>query len=236
MPFTPAEAMRLRTRNSASSTRRHSSTDSRPWGEESIDHSRRALSERTGSSQSLNPNLLSALPGSSTLTSRRTSHKITTHKIAEQGRRNRVNTALRELDALVPGERMPDNSGVVGPKAGVNWGNSKAAVVERAVAYIRRLQPVLAFSGQTFDFGASARDLDRLGRELDGVKMEFSARLMESPPARKRKWVGEDEESQVNGSATGGAESNGDGWDLDVGANTGEDVVEALLARWTKAC
>lgn len=60
---------------------------------------------------------------SAELTSKRTSHKL-----AEQGRRNRINVALQELADLVA------------PNAAVN---SKANTVETAIKYIKRLQAEL---------------------------------------------------------------------------------------------
>lgn len=60
---------------------------------------------------------------SAELTSKRTSHKL-----AEQGRRNRINVALQELADLVA------------PNAAVN---SKANTVETAIKYIKRLQTEL---------------------------------------------------------------------------------------------
>ncbi|MCJ1309213.1 hypothetical protein MMC25_002870 [Agyrium rufum] len=69
------------------------------------------------------------------LTSKRTSHKI-----AEQGRRNRINTALVEIASLLPsGWGGHNDSGDTNP-AGHNAGNSKARTVEAAIEYIRALQ------------------------------------------------------------------------------------------------
>ncbi|KAI4264126.1 MAG: hypothetical protein L6R42_000763 [Xanthoria sp. 1 TBL-2021] len=90
---------------------------------------------------------------STNLTSKRTSHKI-----AEQGRRNRINTALQEIAALLP----PTPNGAT-PKDGMNGlttsgkvtspgasvmltgtaaqqSNSKASTVELAIDYIKTLQ------------------------------------------------------------------------------------------------
>lgn len=93
---------------------------------------------------------------SSGLTSKRTSHKI-----AEQGRRNRINDALKEMQALLPALSAKDkstnghNSGdgegedsKDSPKTGGGGGssseakaaNSKAATVESAIEYIKVLQ------------------------------------------------------------------------------------------------
>ncbi|KAF1991942.1 hypothetical protein K402DRAFT_321568 [Aulographum hederae CBS 113979] len=86
---------------------------------------------------------------STNLTSKRTSHKI-----AEQGRRNRINSALVELQGLVPpgiGVKSPEiqasgsGEGGGGGGSGRNsasssGGNSKAATVESAIEYIRLLK------------------------------------------------------------------------------------------------
>jgi hypothetical protein len=86
---------------------------------------------------------------STNLTSKRTSHKI-----AEQGRRNRINLALQEMHRLLPkvsgkggtpstpgpmdhdSPKREDDDG----KGGKGGGNSKAATVESAIDYIRALQ------------------------------------------------------------------------------------------------
>jgi Helix-loop-helix DNA-binding domain len=79
------------------------------------------------------------------------SSKRTSHKLAEQGRRNRINVALKEMEALLPpipftkGKR--DRSGSIdsdlGDKSAAS-NNSKASTVELAIAYIRALQAELA--------------------------------------------------------------------------------------------
>jgi hypothetical protein len=86
------------------------------------------------------------------LTSKRTSHKI-----AEQGRRDRINTALKEIESLLPqGSKPPEakgemnisnstGNGLDGDKASNSaQGNSKASSVEMAIVYIRSLQTELA--------------------------------------------------------------------------------------------
>ena len=83
------------------------------------------------------------------LTSKRTSHKI-----AEQGRRQRINVALAEMQKLLPGTSPSISakigSGYVndddedddedGKRGGKGGGNSKAATVEAAIRYIKLLQ------------------------------------------------------------------------------------------------
>ncbi|KAF2491936.1 hypothetical protein BU16DRAFT_98603 [Lophium mytilinum] len=88
---------------------------------------------------------------STNLTSKRTSHKI-----AEQGRRNRINTALLEMQTLLPSPQIkakdasdsksPEGNGSGGSAGSVKAApavqsnSSKAATVETAIEYIRKLQ------------------------------------------------------------------------------------------------
>lgn len=88
---------------------------------------------------------------STNLTSKRTSHKI-----AEQGRRNRINLALQEMLRLLPRTsstpkdiaKSPDvnGDGDAGGEASAKAsaaaanGNSKAATVESAIEYIKALK------------------------------------------------------------------------------------------------
>lgn len=94
---------------------------------------------------------------STNLTSKRTSHKI-----AEQGRRNRINTALQEIASLLPPPK-PASHGTMGPQSNENGpdngtsatphhimsgtaaqqSNSKASTVEMAIEYIKSLQSEL---------------------------------------------------------------------------------------------
>lgn len=85
---------------------------------------------------------------STNLTSKRTSHKI-----AEQGRRNRINTALQEIASLLP-PSTPQINGQSGSIGGTSpslmmsgtlaqQSNSKASTVELAIEYIKNLQKEL---------------------------------------------------------------------------------------------
>ena len=89
---------------------------------------------------------------STNLTSKRTSHKI-----AEQGRRNRINSALQEIATLLPnsvkeGIEADENSSGTEKKdpkgantaANANTPNSKASTVELAIIYIKQLQKEVA--------------------------------------------------------------------------------------------
>lgn len=78
---------------------------------------------------------------STNLTSKRTSHKI-----AEQGRRNRINSALQEIATLLPTGTIiegKDSGGELSDKKDPKTGatpNSKASTVEMAIEYIKQLK------------------------------------------------------------------------------------------------
>ena len=80
---------------------------------------------------------------STNLTSKRTSHKI-----AEQGRRNRINTALQEIASLLPPQTPPagaqsgsgGQAGLIMTGSAAQQSNSKASTVELAIDYIKTLQ------------------------------------------------------------------------------------------------
>lgn len=82
------------------------------------------------------------------------SSKRTNHKLAEQGRRNRINSALKEIEALIPAEfiqaRQVKEAVTSGTKPGekekeksANQAISKASAVEMAIDYIKALQKSL---------------------------------------------------------------------------------------------
>lgn len=82
---------------------------------------------------------------STNLTSKRTSHKI-----AEQGRRNRINSALQEIATLLPqppkeskSESEERKEREKEAKAG-GAPNSKASTVELAIEYIKQLKQEVA--------------------------------------------------------------------------------------------
>lgn len=79
------------------------------------------------------------------------SSKRTSHKIAEQGRRNRINIALKEIESLLPAsitaaasrkdkESAKDQGADSGDKPSAAQGASKASTVEMAITYIKSLQ------------------------------------------------------------------------------------------------
>ncbi|EGC46128.1 phosphorus acquisition-controlling protein [Histoplasma capsulatum var. duboisii H88] len=82
------------------------------------------------------------------------SSKRTNHKLAEQGRRNRINTALKEIESLLPPSLIREREKA--DKVGIDGGDattskssdrpsstqtiSKASTVEMAIVYIKSLQ------------------------------------------------------------------------------------------------
>jgi hypothetical protein len=106
---------------------------------------------------------------STNLTSKRTSHKI-----AEQGRRNRINIALQEMLSLLPTATLRNSSKEENsPGSEENQkkadafkgnGNSKAATVESAIDYIRILQKETTENAKAVE--ERDRECDRLKRKL----------------------------------------------------------------------
>lgn len=132
---------------------------------------------------------------STNLTSKRTSHKI-----AEQGRRNRINLALQEMLSLLPAKNgtpqtlnvknaMDDDddmddegngragSGGGNGKAsalGKHGGNSKAATVESAIEYIRCLQTERYHFCQRIE--ERDKEVEELRRRLDDMERRLGDR------------------------------------------------------------
>lgn len=103
---------------------------------------------------------------STNLTSKRTSHKI-----AEQGRRNRINSALQEIATLLPrgakdsgGEKSGSGDAeeiaeATSAKSAAQSANSKASTVEQAIEYIKQLKQDVATANQR------AEEAERLLKE-----------------------------------------------------------------------
>lgn len=130
------------------------------------------------------------------------SSKRTNHKLAEQGRRNRINNALKEIEGLIPVEYAKMKTAKeaaacnVKPsdkekeKAG-NQAISKASTVEMAIDYIKSLQHELA--GTRLKLAAAEA---RLG-EKEGTESSKSS-----------SHSGSNEEAITNGGSTGVASPN----------------------------
>lgn len=114
------------------------------------------------------------------LTSKRTSHKV-----AEQGRRNRINDALKEMQTLLPPKnKINGASGSDGsPEAGngpngkaddketaeIKSNNSKAATVESACLYVRQLQK------ENAHVQSLARENEQLKKRLAELEVKSEA-------------------------------------------------------------
>ncbi|KAI5301287.1 hypothetical protein KEM55_006258 [Ascosphaera atra] len=93
------------------------------------------------------------------------SSKRTNHKLAEQGRRNRINAALKEIETLIPStfaqqysqskerekEKNGGNAGSPVISAKSSQPISKASTVEMAIVYIKALQAELGETKQRLD-------------------------------------------------------------------------------------
>ncbi|KAF1966995.1 hypothetical protein BU23DRAFT_308909 [Bimuria novae-zelandiae CBS 107.79] len=105
---------------------------------------------------------------STNLTSKRTSHKI-----AEQGRRNRINTALQEMQALLPSPHLNGKESK-SPESmtAAQSNNSKAAKVESAIEYIKALQHQCSEKDKLLD--QKDQEVETLRRELAALKRSSS--------------------------------------------------------------
>lgn len=113
---------------------------------------------------------------STNLTSKRTSHKI-----AEQGRRNRINSALQEIATLLPAGVLPEgkDSGAESgdkkdkdSKDSKNGGgpNSKASTVELAIDYIKQLKKDLEAKDKEIEAERKRAELaEKKLQEKDGA-------------------------------------------------------------------
>lgn len=113
------------------------------------DTASRLLASKSNYQNILEGNLVPGVSYPSELSTNLTS-KRTSHKIAEQGRRNRINTALQEIATLLPKGALAeckDSGGESSDKKdgkGGNTPNSKASTVEMAIEYIKQLQEEVA--------------------------------------------------------------------------------------------
>lgn len=123
------------------------------------------------------------------LTSKRTSHKV-----AEQGRRNRINEALKEMQALIPSSKEAkgtpeDNGEADSPEVGADGketkesiaksNSSKAATVESANKYIRQLKDMDA--AQKAAMLALKKENDEMKRRLEELTKLAKGSGKESP-------------------------------------------------------
>lgn len=113
-------------------------------GPEAEDAASQLLASKSNYQRILEGNTLPGVSYPSELSTNLTS-KRTSHKIAEQGRRNRINSALQEIAALLPA--LPKESEEESRRdktVGAGGPNSKASTVELAIDYIKQLQREVA--------------------------------------------------------------------------------------------
>jgi hypothetical protein len=104
---------------------------------------------------------------STNLTSKRTSHKI-----AEQGRRNRINMALQEMQALLPSPLMAAQDAKSPDSSAAQSSNSKAAKVESAIDYIRQLKQEVSERDQLIE--SKDLEMEQLRKELAALRRSSS--------------------------------------------------------------
>ncbi|OAL05665.1 hypothetical protein IQ06DRAFT_211666 [Phaeosphaeriaceae sp. SRC1lsM3a] len=118
---------------------------------------------------------------STNLTSKRTSHKI-----AEQGRRNRINMALQEMQALLPSPIIAA-ADAKSPETAAQSSNSKAAKVESAIDYIKQLKQEVSEKDRLIE--SKDQEMEQLRKELAALRrsssvgsaMEATAQLKSEP-------------------------------------------------------
>lgn len=116
-----------------------------PGGLTAEDTASRLLASKSNYQNILEGNLVPGVSYPSELSTNLTS-KRTSHKIAEQGRRNRINSALQEIATLLPQGTIiegKDSGCESGDKKDAKNGgtpNSKASTVEMAIEYIKQLK------------------------------------------------------------------------------------------------
>lgn len=118
-----------------------------PGGMSAEDTASRLLASKSNYQNILEGNTVPGVTYPSELSTNLTS-KRTSHKIAEQGRRNRINSALQEIATLLPqplkesGES--DNADKKERDKAGGAPNSKASTVELAIEYIKQLKQEVA--------------------------------------------------------------------------------------------
>lgn len=122
-----------------------------PGGSTAEDTASRLLASKSNYQNILEGNLVPGVSYPSELSTNLTS-KRTSHKIAEQGRRNRINSALQEIATLLPKEVLAESKDSGGESSDKKDGkggststpSSKASTVEMAIEYIKQLQKEVA--------------------------------------------------------------------------------------------
>ncbi|ROW11223.1 hypothetical protein VMCG_01460 [Cytospora schulzeri] len=120
-----------------------------PGGLTAEDTASRLLASKSNYQNILEGNFVPGVSYPSELSTNLTS-KRTSHKIAEQGRRNRINSALQEMATLLPRGSVPEGKDSGGESGNIQESkssanaNSKASTVELAIDYIKQLKKEVA--------------------------------------------------------------------------------------------
>ncbi|KAJ4988967.1 phosphorus acquisition-controlling protein [Stagonosporopsis vannaccii] len=116
---------------------------------------------------------------STNLTSKRTSHKI-----AEQGRRNRINTALQEMqDLLPPSSQTGTPDAKSPPETAAQSNNSKAAKVESAIEYIKQLKGEVSAKDKLLE--QKDAEMESLRKQLAQLRRGSSADISSNESVAK---------------------------------------------------
>ncbi|KAK7739972.1 hypothetical protein SLS53_005566 [Cytospora paraplurivora] len=116
-----------------------------PGGVTAEDTASRLLTSKSNYQNILEGNVVPGVSYPSELSTNLTS-KRTSHKIAEQGRRNRINSALQEIATLLPRGSVLEGKDSGGESVDIQDSktggtpNSKASTVELAIDYIKQLK------------------------------------------------------------------------------------------------
>ena len=163
----------------------HSQADTRPPAIVSAETSALLLASKSNYQNILEGTHLPGVSYPQTLSTNLTS-KRTSHKIAEQGLRNRINTALQEIASLLP-PSTPQVNGQSGGMGGTSpslmmsgtlaqQNNSKASTVELAIEYIKSLQKELNETKEKLRIAEGANEAekdDEKGKEKSDAKGEM---------------------------------------------------------------
>lgn len=151
-----------------------------PGGLRAEDSASQLLASKSNYQNILEGNMVPGVSYPSELSTNLTS-KRTSHKIAEQGRRNRINSALQEIATLLPSGVLPEgkDSGAESgdkkdkdskdAKNGVGP-NSKASTVELAIDYIKQLKKDLEAKDKEIEAERKRAELaEKKLQEKEGV-------------------------------------------------------------------
>ncbi|KAI9875827.1 MAG: hypothetical protein M1823_007391, partial [Watsoniomyces obsoletus] len=92
--------------------------------------------------------------------------------IAEQGRRNRINMALQEMQALLPSSLLGATEAKSPESSAAQSSNSKAAKVESAIDYIKQLKQEVSEKDRFIE--SKDQEMEQLRKELAALRRSSS--------------------------------------------------------------